>query len=423
MLKTINVDQVTIGMFIHGFDGSWMDHPFWKTKFVLKNDKDLSKVKASAVKGVIIDVEKGEDVVPEVEEVIEAEPEPEEETTAPVETPEVVEAVITPEEKPPVQEQARISTQAEHDKAVQTISAAKEAVTDMFHDVRMGKAVDTKALDSLVDDVTASIERNESALISLARLKTKDDYTYMHSVAVCGLMIALAKQLKLSETEIHQAGMAGLMHDIGKARVPLEVLNKPGKLTDEEYALVQKHSRHGYEMLLEAEVDDEVALDVCLHHHEKVSGAGYPEQLKGDEISIFARMGAICDVYDAVTSNRPYKEGWEPAQSLKKMAQWEGHFDENIFKAFVKSLGIYPIGSMVKLDSGQLAVVTDQNPESLLSPVVKCFYSTQSNCRIPPRELNLIKESVNDKIVGLEEPKDWGIEDIETIWCKADAVA
>jgi hypothetical protein len=155
---------------------------------------------------------------------------------------------------------------------------------------------------------------------------------------------------------------------------------------------------------------------VCLHHHEKVNGMGYPHKLKADQISLFAKMGAVCDVYDAVTSNRPYKDGWEPGVSLHRMAQWADHFDDTVFKAFVKSVGIYPVGSMVKLKSGRLAVVIDQSPKSLLTPIVKVFFSTKSKSRIPIEVLDLSKSNVQDSIVGHEDPVAWGVHDINEIW-------
>lgn len=268
----------------------------------------------------------------------------------------------------------------------------------------------------LVEEISSSVARNESALISLVRLKSKDDYTYMHSVAVCALMIALARELNLSEIQARQAGLAGLLHDVGKAAVSLDVLNKPGALTAEEFALVKRHTVLGHQMLLKASIQDEVALDVCLHHHEKMDGSGYPNGLKREQISIYAKMGAVCDVYDAVTSNRPYKKGWEPGVSLQRMANWKGHFDEVIFKAFVKSVGIYPVGSAVMLKSGRLAVVIDQNPTSLLTPIVKVFFSTRSRSRVPIEILDLSKPGANDKITGHEDPVLWGINDFSQLW-------
>lgn len=310
----------------------------------------------------------------------------------------------------------RISAAEERAQAKRILSSSKQAVTSMFREVRMGKALNAEAAMPLVEEISASVARNESALISLIRLKSKDDYTYMHSVAVCALMIALAKELKLTEAETKQAGLAGLLHDLGKAAVSLEVLNKPGALTNDEFVLVKQHPALGHEMLLTANFQDQITLDVCLHHHEKVDGSGYPHGLKDEQISIYAKMGAVCDVYDAITSNRPYKKGWEPGVSLQRMANWKGHFDELIFKAFVKSVGIYPVGSAVMLKSGRLAVVIDQNPTSLLTPIVKVFFSTKSKSRLPVEIVDLSKPSANDKIMGHEDPVLWGITDFNQLW-------
>ena len=269
----------------------------------------------------------------------------------------------------------------------------------------MGKALDTEHCLPLVNEIADSVQRNPGALVSLARLKTSDAYTFMHSVAVCALMVSLARQLQLSEAQAREAGMAGLVHDMGKALMPLEVLNKPGALTQEEFAIMKSHPEEGYKLLKEGGAVGPVSLDVCLHHHEKVNGRGYPKGLKGDEISLYAKMGAVCDVYDAITSNRPYKAGWDPADSLMKMAAWtkEGHFDERVFQAFVKSIGIYPTGSLVKLQSGRLAVVVEQGASSLLSPIVRVFFSTKSNQPIPVELLDLGK-TVDQIVSRVQEP-------------------
>jgi len=403
MLKTIPTNQVTLGMHIHALNGAWIDHPFWKSKFVLNDPEDLKKLRASSIKEVVIDIAKGLDV--KISEIT---------TTAPKQPAEVAaEQPKPPEEKKTL---VRVSAAEEQVRAKKILQESKKAVTTMLNDVRMGKAVNPGTATALVEEIASSVSRNESALISLVRLKTKDDYTYMHSVAVCALMIALAKELNLNETETNQAGMAGLLHDVGKAGIPLEVLNKPGALTDDEFTLVKLHPERGHAMLMQANILDDVVLDVCLHHHEKVNGSGYPHKLAADQISLFAKMGAVCDVYDAVTSNRPYKAGWEPGVSLHRMAQWEGHFDDTVFKAFVRSIGIYPIGSMVKLKSGRLAVVIDQNEKSLLTPLVKVFFSTKSKTRIPVETLDLSKPSANDSIASHEDPATWGIHHMQEIW-------
>jgi putative nucleotidyltransferase with HDIG domain len=407
MLKVVSTKQVRLGMFIHELKGSWIDHPFWKKAFKLEDSTDLKKLHASAIKEVVIDTSKGLDVLQVV--ALDKPNEQQLPISKPIEEPQAIHQTA---------QVKRVTAAEERVRAKQVISASRKAVTSMFNDARMGKAIKAEAAMQFVDDIADSVSRNEGALISLVRLKTKDDYTYMHSVAVCALMVALGKELGMSESDVKQAGLAGLLHDIGKAAVPVDVLNKPGALTDDEFSMVKLHPERGYELLIQANITDPVTLDVCLHHHEKVNGTGYPHRLQGDAISLFARMGAVCDVYDAITSNRPYKEGWEPGVSLQRMAQWAGHFDDVVFKAFVKSVGIYPIGSMVKLKSGRLAVVIDQSPKSLLTPIVKVFFSTKSKTRLPVEILDLSKGSANDAIVGHEDPTFWGVHDVDKLWAE-----
>lgn len=404
MLKVVSTKQVRLGMFIQELKGPWIDHPFWKKAFKLDDVADLKMLQTCIIQEVVIDTNKGLDVA-ELEVAIETPLSPAVEV--------LTEVTLT---QIPVEKPARISAAAEHAQAKRVINASKKAVASMFHDARMGKAVSVEGAMQLVDEIADSVDRNVGALISLVRLKNKDEYTYMHSVAVCALMVALAKELDLSEADVKQAGLAGLLHDIGKAGISMEVLNKPGTLTEEEFNLVKLHPERGHAMLLQANILDEVVLDVCLHHHEKINGMGYPHQLKDHEISLFAKMGAVCDVYDAITSNRPYKEGWEPGVSLQRMAQWVEHFDDRVFKAFVKSVGIYPVGSMVKLKSGRLAVVIDQSPKSLLTPLIKVFFSTKSKSRIKIELLDLSNPHEQDSIVGHENPSAWGINDVNEIW-------
>jgi HD-GYP domain-containing protein (c-di-GMP phosphodiesterase class II) len=238
------------------------------------------------------------------------------------------------------------------------------------------------------------------------------------------MMIALARQLHLNEELVSLCGMAGLMHDLGKAVMPLNVLNKPGKLSDAEYVTIKSHPEEGHKLLLAAGNVDPLVLDVCLHHHEKTDGSGYPKGLKDEQISLFAKMGAVCDVYDAITSNRPYKKGWDPAESLRKMAEWaNGHFDQQVFQAFVRSLGIYPIGSLVRLNTGRIAVVIEQTGKSLTTPVVKVFYSTRAKLRIPPEVVDLSASGISEKIASREDPAEWNFPDLDELWSNGETLA
>ncbi len=389
-------------MYIHEFCGSWMDHPFWRGRILLDNERDLQRVLDSDVKEVWIDVDKGLDVPAgsssqSVEEVAA-------ETEA---------RLLAAESRtPPV----RTSLDQEVQRALKLCAQSKAAVVQMFSDARMGQAIELEHVAELVEEISDSVLRHPNALISLARLKTSDEYTYMHSVAVCALMIALSRQIGLPEEQVREAGEAGLLHDIGKMAIPDAILNKPGKLTDDEFGTMRRHPEAGAKMLLECRQVSALVLDVCLHHHEKFDGSGYPHRLAGEQISLFARMGAICDVYDAITSDRPYKKGWDPAESIRKMAEWKGHFDPQLFQAFVKSLGIYPIGSLVRLESGRLGVVVEQHEKSLLTPRVKVFFSARSGMPIPQEVIDLSRLIGRDKIIGRESAEDWGFKNIEELW-------
>ncbi len=404
MLKKISVNQLKVGMHLKEFCGSWMEHPFWRSAFVITDPRDIERILESSIKEVWIDNAKGLDVAPGESAVSEAESE------AQVDQ-ELSRAAAVQREIAPV------PASAEFARAARICAQSKRAVTSMFQEARMGKAVDTAGAQKLVEEISDSVSRNPTALISLARLKVADDYTYMHSVAVCALMVALAKQLGLDEAETQSAGIAGLLHDLGKALMPMDVLNKPGKLTDEEFAIIKKHPEEGYKLLKESNCTNVIAHDVVLHHHEKTDGSGYPKRLKDAEISLYAKMGAVCDVYDAITSDRPYKAGWDPAESLRRMAEWaNGHFDPTVFQAFVKSLGIYPIGSLVKLKSGRLGLVIEQSPKSLLTPSIKVFYSTRSDARIKPEIVDLSRPECTDKIASREDPAKWNFPDLNELW-------
>lgn len=394
MIKKVNVGEVCLGMYIHELRGNWLEHPFWRKSFKLDDPKDLQKLIHSGVDEIWIDTNKGLDVtVVMVTEPAKHEPEPEPEPTT----------------KTPLAVKKQISFDEELVAAKKIHTKAKKVVTSMFGDARMGKALDVQGAVVLVEDIQSSIERNPSALLSLARLKNANEYTYLHSVAVCMLMIALAKQLKLSESQARQAGVAGLLHDIGKMAIPNQVLDKPDKLTDEEFNVIKQHPQRGWEILKASYQVDDVALDVCLHHHERVDGRGYPEKISGDDLSLFARMGAVCDVYDAISSDRCYKKAWGPAESISKMTAWrEGHFDEVIFHAFVKTIGIYPSGTLLRLKSGRLGVVLEQSKKSLVTPIIKVFFSIRANMYIPVEIVDLSKGS--DSVDSIEDPFKWKLD-------------
>ncbi len=310
--------------------------------------------------------------------------------------------------------QPRVSAGEEMAQARLVLSSAKGEVQRIFGAARLGRAADLEAVAPLVDEVAGSLARNSSALIGLARLKRKDEYSYIHSVAVCALMLNLSRTIGLDEAAAREAATAGLLHDIGKMTVPDEVLSKPGALTGGEYRLMQSHTTRGWSYLKDLSGIADAALDVCLHHHEKIDGSGYPHRLAGDEISLYARMGAICDVYDAMTSTRPYKVAHDAADALAQMFGWEGRFDRELMAAFVRSVGIYPIGTLVRLRSGRLAVVCDQNNADLTRPVVRPFFSIAQDRPLVAPLLDL--GAAEDAIERREAPRDWGLAEWDREW-------
>ena len=400
MHKSILRDQVRIGMFIHRFEGSWFKHPFWRGRFLLVDADDMTAIAQSGIKRLIIDTSKGLDV----DEPASLKPAG---IIAPVTaTPSrsTNSATVKPARairQDDGRERARIE-------ASRVADRSKKVMREIFDAARLGKAGQCAAVTAVVADVTTMIEKNRQAFLKVLRLKSKDEYTYLHSVAVCALMINLGRQIKLDEATIADLGTAGLLHDIGKMLVPDALLNKAGRLTDAEFSLMRTHAERGFELLKDIDAVPELALDVCRHHHEKIDGSGYPENLSGSEISLAARMGAICDVYDALTSNRAYKEAWTPVEAITRMQSWDGHFDPALLFSFMQSIDTYPVGLIVQLRSNRIGVVLD-NGRRASRPKVLAFYSTREEAWID-NEIVMIGEALSrDAILANVDPADWGI--------------
>lgn len=397
MIKKIPVAKLQLGMYIHEIHTSWLSHPFWKSSFLLEDPADLAKIKACGIQTISVDFSLSKKPAAS----------PRAPATKPAETP----AAPAAEARAPA-----LNLQEELLKARELCNRSREAVTKMFNEARMGQSVSMQQARKVVDEITESVSRHPQALITLSRLKTADNYTYMHSVAVCAMMVALAQELGMKEEQVRDAGYAGLLHDVGKMAVPESILNKPGKLDEAEFRIIQSHPEQGSLILQRSADVPSPVMEVCLHHHEKYDGTGYPHGLKSEDISIYARMGAICDVYDAITSNRPYKNGWGPAESLQRMAQWKGHFDPVLFQAFVKVVGIYPVGSLVRLKSQRLAVVMEQNEKYLLKPKVKVFFSIRSSMPLPQLVLDLAQSGQEDGIESREPFEKWSFPYLEELW-------
>ena len=348
---------------------------------------------ATGVPSVYIDTDKGDDVhdAPTVDDV-----------RADVNA-RMLDAIVGPAEALPV------PVNEEMENARFLHERAYSVVRDIMQDGRMGKAVQVENVAALVDDITQSVVRNSGALLAMLRLKNRDDYTFMHCVSVGTLMVTFGRALGLRGEPLRQAGIGGFVHDVGKTFIPDAVLNKPGQLNDGEFRLIKRHPAMGHEILQRSSNVGAAPLDITLHHHERIDGKGYPEKLSGEGISQLARMATIVDVYDAITSERPYHHAITPTEALRKMLEWSsGHFDDVLLKKFIRCVGIYPTGTLVRMKNGWLATVTGQNSADLLRPTVRAFYCTRKREYFSPVTIDLARSS-SHSIAEDEAPELWGV--------------
>lgn len=275
-------------------------------------------------------------------------------------------------------------------RARETYGRTHEYVSQVLEDVRLGRAVDPVEAKKVVNALVDSIMTNESALVWLTMLKRRDEYTSQHSLNVCIMSLVFGRHLGLAEHELRELGHGALLHDIGKMKVPLEILNKIERLTDDELAELKRHAGYGYDMLKNSQHISAQALEVVRSHHERVDGSGYPRGLKGEEISQFATIVSVVDVYDAITSDRVYHMGISPHEALNLMYGWTPHsFLRDLIESFIKCLGIYPIGSIVELETGEVGVVMTMNLAQRMRPIITLVLDTEKKPYPMRKLLNL----------------------------------
>ncbi len=400
-IKKILTYQLKPGVFIHDLNCGWMEHPFMSTRFKLKTDKEIARIRAAGIREVYIDTDLGLD--------IEAAP-----TAAEVRA-ELDDEILRVAEAPAAT--PRTATREELARAQKIHSEANLIMRNLMNDARLGKQVRVEALEPVIDRMAGSILRNSGALLSLTRIKNKDEYTFQHSVGVSALLIAFCRALDHDEETIRQAGIGGMVHDVGKMQTPDHILNKPGKLTDDEFTVMRHHVVASREILEVTPNISKIALEVAAQHHERHDGSGYPDRLKGAQISLIGQMAAIIDVYDAITSDRVYHKGLAPTEALRKLVEWSKfHFNPELVHAFARVVGIYPVGTLVQLESGRLAVVVEHRETSMLQPLVRVIFDGKRNHYLKPQDIDLSRPSGGaDRILGHESPKKWQIDPLRFI--------
>ena len=401
MIKKIAVQQLRAGMYVSDFNAGWLEHPFALNRMKVDGDEQLAKIRASGIRELFIDTSYGLDVsdAPTREEAaVSIERELEQ---------------FAQREKPKTQER-QVSLADELGRAKNAFSETTKIIRGVMDDVRLGRQIEIESSRAVVEKIATSVMRNNNAMMAMRRLKHLDDYTFLHSANVCAMMASFCHSMGMDVATIHDVALGSLLHDIGKMRINLALLNKPGQLSEEEFRHVKSHVVLGSDLLRQMTGIPKIAFDPVELHHERFDGSGYPHGLKEKEISQVGRMSAIIDVYDAITTNRCYGRLLSPADGIRKLFEWSKfHFDPELVQIFVRSIGIYPVGTLVRLESGRLGIVIEQRPNNLLAPVVRVIFDIKRNYHISPEDIDLSRRvgaGSSERIVSHESDIEWKID-------------
>ncbi|GAA3911201.1 HD-GYP domain-containing protein [Litoribacillus peritrichatus] len=395
MIKKISIAYLTPEMYVSGFHWDQDVESSYQKEGRIPDWKTVELIKKRGVKELFIDTERGVDVEAGVsQDQIESEGD---QTFA-----------AYADEKPAVDK--KVSTSEELIKAREVHSRAKGMIETAMQKALHGEDVDVDGFKELANDFIDSVTRNQNALACLSRIREKDAYLLEHSINVGVLMSILGKAMNLNRQSLFENVLGAILHDIGKILIPDEVLHKPGRLTEEEFGLMKKHSTFSRDILVKSGGLPQASLNVAYQHHERLDGTGYPQGLNKDTISLEAKMAAVVDVYDAITADRCYHKGLPPTIALKRMLEWTGsHLDKDILHTFIRAMGIYPVGSLVELTSGKLAVVIELNAQDQKQPMVKAIYHTKFKRFIKVELIDLTRKSTGEQIVRPSDPVNYGI--------------
>ncbi|WP_162888551.1 HD-GYP domain-containing protein [Dechloromonas sp. HYN0024] len=396
MIRKIAIDQLLPDMYVVDLHKGWLDHSLWQSKFKVRDEAHVWKLKEDGISEVSIDTDKGIDLPP-----------------SPIARINQIDQRLKSLAEIRATTPHPVSLGEERRRAGRLMQEASGTVSSLMISARAGQKVDAAYLEPVVSKMIASVIRNPDALVPLARLKGMDSYANDHAVATAALIIAFGRHQGMAEPEIEKLALGTMVKDIGHSALDSRLTTKPGGLSHAEFSIVQSHVEEGLAVLDATSRLPETAIAVVLEHHERYNGCGYPYRMAGDEISVAGRMAAIVDTYDAMTSDRPYRAAMSPAHALRQLYEESGtQYDPALVAAFVKTVGIYPVGTLVLLDSGHLAMVVQANPDNMLAPVVRVIYHTGRQQYVTtPVDVDLSRKIGNHygQIVRAETFERWGI--------------
>ena len=402
--KTIPVHKLKPGMVVEELDRPWLDTPFFFHRKKIKTQTQIDEFIKYGIQHVMINIEKGLDC--EEQSILNQH-----------EKSHLLEADKAPSSPVPklqeTEDPAELREELPRAKEIKT--RVSNVVKDVFNDVRMGKAIEVKDIKAQVGTIVDSVFRNRDALLCLSNLKDYDDYTFVHSVNICILSVSFGRHIGLPRDQMENLGLGGLLHDIGKTRIPESILNKPGKYTEEEYSVMKKHVSLGAEVLSKHENIPHEAMLATSQHHERVNGSGYPQKLYGEKISLFGQIGGIVDVYDAMTYDRVYHKAISCHATLKRLYEWgDTLFNKALVERFIQCIGIYPFGTFVELNTGHCGIVMSVNHQMSLKPGVLILFDKDKKRQEPQAvELANERDENGNSIYSIErelDPRAWDVD-------------
>ncbi|MBL4850915.1 MAG: HD-GYP domain-containing protein [Gammaproteobacteria bacterium] len=412
MEKYIEVGQIELGMYVVRLDRPWLETPFMTQGFPVLSKKLIADIAhycdhvyINTDEGIDLDLaqpfESGEstlgiDSIPGVDSTALSYSETAQEVLSVIETGQLPKMLV---------KYVRQSTFVEESEtATEVYKETRKVVDHAYQCARDDKPIDAEQPKALVQRLVASVIRNPDAASLLANLKSQDSYTADHSMNVCMIALIFGRHLGLSEEPLNELGLGALLHDIGKMKTPPDILNKPGKLTDKEMNMMRYHPTMGRDLLMKSPGISDVVVDIAYSHHERQSGNGYPRGVTGDKVSLFSKMVAIVDVYDAITSDRCYHQGMIPMDALQNIYKWRGkHFDPYLAEQFIQCIGTYPVGSIVELSNQEVGIVVSVNQKKRLLPEVMLVRDKHLQPYEPVKYIDLAK--VNEAGTKIEIAK------------------